>query len=147
MAATVKIPTIPATVELKVARAAWDTPWLDGADLDRSVLTRTVARLTLASKVRTQIGDLVIVAGSWTVADGQRADAKYTPGSAEWETELGPHSEVTMTSDGGYAARQSWCECHNPGPDAWVSYEAWTAEGRTAHGFVCADCRKLLQTG
>lgn len=144
--ATTQIPTIRPSVELSVARAAWDTPWLDSADLDRSVLTATVARLTLASKVRTQIGDLVIVAGSWTREDGDRADALYTPGTPEWEAELGPHSEVTMTADGGYAARHAWCVCHQDDA-SWVAYEGWTAEGRTAHGFVCADCRKLLQVG
>lgn len=146
MATTTKIPTIPASDALAEARAKWDTPWLDSPDLDRTALTAHVAGLILASKVRTQIGDLVMVAGSWTREDGDRADALHAPGTPEWEAELGPHSEVTLTADGGYAARHAWCVCHQDDA-SWVAYEGWTAAGREAHGFVCAECRQLLQVG
>jgi hypothetical protein len=52
----------------------------------------------------------------------------------------------TWTSDGtGIVDRTAWCECAD-GED--VQYQAYGITGaQEAHGFCCATCRKITQTG
>ena len=148
MAAT-ELPTITPAVELAVAYSAWSSPWLDGTSyVDRQVLTATTARLLLAAPLRTSVDAMVIVAGSWSREAGNAADAKATPGSPEWMAILDatPHESCTLTSD-GHSAGIRWCEHSDEEAGSWVTYERWSAAGRVAHGFVCSECRGILQTG
>ena len=34
-----------------------------------------------------------------------------------------------------------------PTVPGWIYYERREARGRASHGWVCSECRKLLQTG
>lgn len=142
---------LPATAELDAARAEWDKPYTGppGPCPERSAQTKALAALILAAPVGTKIGPLVKNQGGWSEANGAKADAAGTPGSPAWRAALGPHEDATLTGDGGGAIRTGWCGCKGAFADAdgWVRYEVWTAAGQERHGFVCAACRKLLQTG
>lgn len=52
--------------------------------------------------------------------------------------------EVTATQDGRHYDRRSWCQC---GSDEAVYVERWVAVGRDFHGWVCRECRRLVQAG
>lgn len=148
MAATL-IPTIPASAELAEARKVWDTPAPESLITWGRIIrdTEALAAMILAAPLRTDVAGLVIVAGSWSREAGDLADATATIGSPEWEAALGAHEEVTMTEDGRSAIRNAWCQHSDAEGHDWVRYEGWTAEGRMAHGYVCAECRKLTQAG
>lgn len=111
------LPTSPASVELQLARADWDA----------GEPAEGMAALILAEPCATQVGTL-IVQQRWNIA----AD-----GTAEI---------ARLTSDGRFAAPTEWCRC-TPESREWVGYETWTALGRVAHGYICPDCRRLLQAG
>jgi hypothetical protein len=53
----------------------------------------------------------------------------------------------TWTSDStGIVDRTAWCDCATGSDD--VRYEAYDRFGlREAHGYCCATCRKITQTG
>jgi len=144
--------TKPVTAsELRAMRAEWDAPFLaDPADeaacAERRALGEALAAATLAAKLMTRIGDLTVVEAGWSRETCDHADSIATPGSAEWIAALGAHEHATLTADGKPAIRDGWCRC-SESLDTWVRYEGWTAEGRTAHGFVCGTCRKITQVG
>lgn len=70
---------------------------------------------------------------------------------AGYRAALGPVESVTLTADARMAEVSGWCTCPSDdadaGMDRWVQYERYTSAGRVAHGFVCRDCRSLLQAG
>ena len=105
----------------------------------------------MAANLGTSDGELTVAETGWTREAGDRADAAAEPGSPAWIVALGAHENVTLTGDGGAAVPSRWCQCaaaQAAGPDTWVRYERWTAGGgNDAHGFVCAACRRLLQSG
>lgn len=56
--------------------------------------------------------------------------------------------QVTLTADGRQASTHAWCTCDDDGDmDRWVQYSRRSERGQEAHGFVCRDCRHLLQAG
>lgn len=64
--------------------------------------------------------------------------------------ELGTPESVTLAADGRHVYPRNWCTGHDwDVTDEEVRYERWTAEGRVAHGYVCAyvACRRLVQSG
>lgn len=140
-----------AAAELAALRAEWDQPFLAdprdaAANAARTALTRRLAAATLAADLGTRVGALTVVAGGWSRERAAQADAAGAAGSPAWYAALGAHEHATLTGDGKAAARHAWCECPES-LDRWVRYEGWTAAGCEAHGFVCADCRRLVQTG
>lgn len=152
--------TTSSTRTLAQLREDWDDPSVQGDA--RTALTRELAAAILAAPMmepgqtaRTRVGDLQIADAGWSRERGDAANAVAEPGSEEWRAALGVPERVTLTSDGLGANRGRWCECHAAPPGGqvrageWVRYEAWTAEGRVAHGFVHApwECRRLLQVG
>ena len=119
----------------------------------RKQLTRDLAAAILAAPLgdengRTRVGGLQIATAGWTQARGDYANsvASSVTDPQKWIAALGTHEHATLTADGQGANRASWCWCAG-GPAEWVRYEYWTAEGREGHGFVCAECRRLVQTG
>jgi hypothetical protein len=112
----------------------------------RGAQTRALAAAILAAPVGTQIAHLTKNHGGWDAATAARADATAAAGTQEWRDALGTHQTATLTSDGRGARRDMWCECGTPGA-RWVRYEAYTAAGQDAHGFICPDCRGITQTG
>jgi hypothetical protein len=115
------------------------------------------ARLILAARSRATVdtfdGSLVKVAGTWAREVGDAADAVAEAGSPEWVAFLNatPQIEATLTSDGRHAETGRWHiddRCGGPCPvDQWVRVERWSTAGREFHGFICGDCRGLVQTG
>jgi hypothetical protein len=141
--------TVPASPELTAAWASWDDPFHPTTDTE---LAELVA-LLMAAPLRTEVGGLIVDTGGWSLAAADAVDAVHEHGSRAWVDALDatPHTRVTLTSDGGPAARQAWCECPDIDATEWVRYEFWTTEGGIdrRHGFVCPrpDCRKITQTG
>lgn len=143
-----------ATATLADLHAAWSAPFLadpsdDAASAARGEQTRELAGLVLAAGTRARVGDLTIVAGSWS---RKQADYAYSVADPAvdldaFEAALGSFSDATLTSDGDYVARDLWCRCASSAAAGWVRYEGWTAEGRSAHGFACPSCRALAQVG
>jgi len=136
-------------------RAAWDEPFTAGpadekASRDRAQLARYLADVILCSPPRTAVGGLIIVSAGWSKERGDYADsvADSATDPQGWIAALGRHETAVLTSDGQTAARTGWCACTDAaGPGSQVRYEAWSERGCEAHGFVCAGCRKLTQTG
>lgn len=92
---------------------------------------------------------LIVAEAGWSRQAGDRADAAAPKGSPAWIVALGAHERVTLTGDGKAVEPSRWCRC-TPEADAgtWVRYERWTAPGdKGGHGFVCAACRLLVQSG
>jgi hypothetical protein len=153
--------TRPVTAaERDTMRAQWDAPFLadpsdEEANAERSQLTADLAAAILAAPLydrvsmeRTRVGDMRIAGAGWSVERGKLADAAGPAGSPEWTAALGVHEHATLTSDGNGAIREAWCACRpQPSAGTWVRYEYWTAEGMERHGFVCPECRRLLQAG
>lgn len=132
-------------------RAAWDEPFLAGpadeaANGARRELTRYLADVILSSPPGATVGGLTIATAGWSKARGDYADsvADSATDPEAWTAALGRHEDAVLTSDGRPAIRTAWCASPG-GPEA--RYEAWSELGCDAHGFVCADCRKLTQTG
>jgi hypothetical protein len=148
-AAARQLPTLPASAELAATWAKWEdfTHASTDAEVDAMVA------LLMAAPLRTQVGDLIVNTGGWTKE--QAAALKAPEGTPEWCAELDatPHVRVTLTDDGGPAARHAWCDDADHDGLPWVRYEYWTTEGTDhairRHGFVCSvpTCRKLTQTG
>lgn len=142
-----------AATELTGLREAWDEPFLadprdEQANEARGEQTRELAAAILSVPLMTGAGGMTIVSAGWSKERGEYAGAVADPAvdSAAWIAALGPHEDAVLTSDGRPAVRTGWCA--DPGdPATWVRYEGWSARGCEAHGYVCADCRKLTQTG
>ena len=135
-------------------RAAWDQPFLadpsdEAASKARGEQTRALAAQILAAPLNTPVGALTVATAGWSKERGEHADsvASSRTDPAAWIAALGTHEDAVLTSDGKPAVRTAWCETPDQPAEGWVRYEAWTARGCEAHGFVCPDCRKLLQTG
>lgn len=108
-----------ASAELAAARVAWEDPFTDSG-------WRELARLTAAAPVGT------VLAG------------QYMPALTVAQTSSG---WARLTGDGREATPGEWCRC-DPPPESWVYYETWDkVHGRIAHGWVDADCRRLVQSG
>lgn len=107
---------------------------------------RQILAAPLNQVIETPDGPLTKSHGTWSAEASQRADAAGEVASDEWWAELGPHSEATLTGDGRGVVTTGWCT-ENPPADTWVRYERYSDRGREAHGFVCPDCRRLVQTG
>ena len=138
------LPTLAPSPDLAAQYERWNRP---GSSEDRAAQTRRLAAQLLDAPLATRMPDgMIAVTAGWDLAAGQRADAAGKPGSAEWLAALGRHDRVLLTADGRGCTPERWCTDPN-GAQEWVAYERWTAEGRAAHGFVCGDCRKLLQSG
>lgn len=143
----------PVTVaDVRTMYADWSQPCLadpgDELALDeRTAQTRELAAAILALPLRTRLGDMVLVSAGWSKETGEKADAIAEPGTPEWIASLGAHEHATMTADGRGAIRDAWCLCGGQAGEPEVPYEAWTADGRIAHGYVCPACRKVAQTG
>lgn len=58
----------------------------------------------------------------------------------------GVAESATLTRDGREAISE-WCSCDHSNGDDWAYFERYTAEGRASHGYVCAFCRRITQTG
>lgn len=111
-----------------------------------TTLTREYAAVLLALPLNSKADGLIVYTGGWSLERAAEADAVGQPGTDAWYAALGSHQHATLTSDGRDAVRTAWCQgC--PGADQWVRYEHWTTEGCHAHGFVCASCRRITQTG
>lgn len=107
---------------------------------------RQILAAPLNQAIETPDGPLTKSHGTWSAEASQRADAAGEVASDEWWAALGPHSEATLTGDGRGVVTTGWCT-DNPSADTWVRYERYSDRGREAHGFVCPDCRRLVQTG
>jgi hypothetical protein len=137
--------------DLTAAYQAWTGPWagdpFSEADCaDRGHQTRQLAAAILAAPVGTHIGPMTKNHGGWDADAGRRADATADPGSDEWRAALGAHTTATLTGDGRGARRDMFCRCNTP-VTRWVRYEAYSAAGQEAHGFICPDCRGITQAG
>jgi hypothetical protein len=139
--------TLPASPDLAAAYAEWDTPCLGDDWAGRAAQTHRLAMLIMAAPLLTEVGGLVVNTGGWSRKTSDRADAAGKPGSDAWYAALGDHEHATLTADGRGADRSAWCASPDETAANWVRYEGWTAAGCVAHGFVCGDCRKLVQTG
>ena len=145
----------PATLaDLRDLRDDWDAPYdADPGDelaaSQRGALTAELAQAILRAPLGARLGGLTIAGGSWSKETADAADLVAAPGTPEWRAALGARSHATLTGDGGCATREGFfCRCaEQPAADTWVRYEAWTAQGRDAHGFVCPSCRRITQTG
>lgn len=148
-----KTETLTPGAGLASLHAAWSAPFLadphdELANVGRTLLTREVARLLLASPLRTEVGGLTVFTAGWSKHRADQADAAGEAGSPAWFAALGDHEHATLTSDGHAADRWRWCECKPfPAGETWVRYEHWTGQGMDRHGFVCPDCRRLTQSG
>lgn len=141
------LPTLAPGTELADAYDAWDRPYLGDDWSGRTAQTTRLAALVLAAPLRTELGSLVVTSGGWSRERGQQADRAGKPGSDEWLAALGDHEHATLTADGRSAVRDAWCGRPDESGSNWVRYEGWAAAGRVSHGFVCGDCRRLVQTG
>lgn len=121
--ATTQLPAITPRLPLDAYRAAWDTPALRAEGGAR--LGRALAHYILKAPILTRVGDLIIASAGWA----------------------GPHRYALLSEDGRGFDTNLWC--HHPVSDGfpWVRYERWAASGMVAHGSVCAECRKLTQSG
>jgi hypothetical protein len=141
------------SAELASLHAAWSAPFLadprdEAASEARAAQTREVARLLLASPLRTRVGGLTVFTAGWSRERADAARAAGEAGSPAWFAALGAHEHATLTSDGGAADRTRWCECEAEfRASEWVRYEYWTERGMERHGYVHSECRRLLQTG
>lgn len=149
-----RLETLAPSAELARLHAAWSAPFLadprdEAASAARSAQTREVARLLLAAPLRTEVGGLTVFTAGWSKERADQAYAAGDAGSPAWFAALGDHEHATLTSDGGAADRQRWCQCPNDDvfADQWVRYEHWTERGMERHGFVHSECRRLLQAG
>lgn len=73
---------------------------------------------------------------------------QYAPHTTEAEV-LAGHGIVVMaelTQDGRNAITTEWHD-GAPSNDEWVYVERWTMMGRTFHGYVDSESRKVVQTG
>ena len=118
------------SLELALARAAWEDPYCDTTPGQHTKLT---AAMTTAP-CGTQVGE-----GKWmpklTVAKRQGLNG-------EWA------AHVLLTGDGHSGDPRKWCHCgESESAEGWVYYERWTLSGRQAHGFLCPACRRLVQSG
>jgi len=106
------------------------------------------AKLILAARLGTKFDGLTKSRGGWSKEAGVRASRAHPEGGEAWYAALGPQEYSILTSDGGGAVPDGWCE-HKPEAETWARYERWTAKGREAHGYVCPDhdCRRLVQSG
>jgi hypothetical protein len=104
------------------------------------------AKLILAAPLRTEFDGLIKAEGTWSKEAGERASKAHPEGGEAWHTALGPHKTATLTADGGGAESSVWCP-DSPPADEWMRYERWSARGLEAHGYVCALCRRLVQSG
>jgi hypothetical protein len=152
----------PVTVaKLRTMYTAWSEPYDgdpddDRAYAERAAQTRELAAALLAVGARTHgmitlcgvDGELTVNTGGWSKDAADRADAAAEAGSESWRAALGPYEHATLTDGGGAAITDAWCRCLGREDVVdWVRYEQWTVEGRVGHGFVCPDCRKLVQVG
>lgn len=111
--------------------------------------TNTAAVLGAAncSVVPLPDGPLVKVWGSWSAETARRAEGiDPSVDRAAWRAAMGSHEEATLTADGRMVDRSRWCRCEGETPTP-VRYEFWTTRGREAHGWACASCRGITQTG
>lgn len=103
----------------------------------------------LTLPLRAAHNGLRVSSRSWAEGVGAQLaaaiDADPALDASEWLAAR-PAESVVLTGDALHVDRTAWCagRCGDPEP---VQYEAWTAAGRTAHGWACRVCRKVTQTG
>lgn len=107
--------------------------WAEPNKPDRPA-TADVAALLMAAPVGTCVGG-----GQW-VPD--LTVASRTPGVE------GPRG-VLLTEDGRPGTFSAWCRNTErcKASDDWLYYEHWSARGREGHGYLCKECRHLVQSG
>ncbi len=145
-----KVITLPTTQpHINASRAAW----IEHARILSTIVRRAGLRDVVEAPGET---DLICARRSWSKEVGDRVCAAAVAGEFDrldpraWHDALGLPESVELTEDGSYVDVARWCSCPSvPGEagEFWVRYERWTEIGRVAHGFVCADCRRLKQSG
>lgn len=122
----------------------------DGEWVARHVLqAREILAAPAGQRFELPDGALVKAEGGWSAETAAKlGDLPDTATVAQVRGILGRHEWATLTTDGRMAGA-SWCGCSGVDFREWVRYERYTAEGRTAHGYVHADirCRAVLQSG
>lgn len=101
--------------------------------------------------LRAEHDGLIVVSHHWDTAASARLNELLArdpdAGHDAVRQALGVPASVGLSSDGRTIATDRWCACDlEPGAD-WTRYERWGLAGRLAHGFICPDCRHLVQSG
>lgn len=95
----------------------------------------------IASVLSAGCGEQVDTGGAMPLTVNRRL---WAAGVAPEVAHEQPASEVLLTQDGHRAVTEEW---HTGLSVSWTYVERWTPEGRTFHGWVDADSRKLIQPG